>query len=200
MVVVRSWHSAALTAAFPSFAAAVAAFMTWHSTQPINTTATSASPAGPLTSGLAPELPPGFVPLFGPQMARLAPASSALRQHGTGTVSPAAPVAAGLGPQLHGATRYAGVAARAAAACISSSAATCSSVGVFHNHPNQGCFIPLLPKQLLVLALQPSMRGLGAEQRQLVTRVLLMVAAGESGQVPGSRQHLAVQDQGAGEW
>lgn len=197
MVVVRSWHSAALTAVFPSFAAAVAAFMSWHGAHPTNAS-TSTSPAA--ASGSALELPPGFVPLAGvPCAERHAPVSAALRQHGAGTVAAAAVVQPGpqMGPRMYGAAKQAGTTAQAAAG--GSSAAVCSCVGVFNNHPNQGCFIPLLPKQLLVLALRPSMRGLGAEQRQLVTRVLLMAAAGEAGQVAGSRQHLAPQAQGTGE-
>jgi hypothetical protein len=213
MVVVRSWHSAALTALFPSFAAAVAAFMTWHGTPHGTQHATAGLCASPATlSGFvgpaAVEERPELASMMGASLARLDPACTALRF--------AAAVAAGPG-QLHGApvqatiashTAAAGMgsfasssssaaAAQAAAAGSSSSAAAGGRVGVFHNHPNQGCFIPSMP-QLLVLAFQPSMRGLGVVQRQMVAQVLLIAAAGEAGHVAGSRQHLALQDQGPG--
>lgn len=145
MVVVRSWHSAAITAVFPSFAAAVAAFMSWHQL-----------PAAAVPSCHAPsQQHPGCWQ----------------QQQGAMAALTAAPVAA----------------------------AAEGAIGVFVNHPNQGCYIPSL-LQLTVLAFQPCLKGLWPQQMVVAAQLLLQAAAGWQGgvQVAGSQQYLQPQQQGLG--
>lgn len=162
IVVVRSWHSAAITAVFPSFAAAVAAFMTW----PQVPAAAAAAAAGPAAAAMA------------------VPSCHTLYQHvqrgqqqqATTTVPAPALAAVGTAGAVHTAV---------------------GAVGVFHNHPNQGCYIPSMP-QLTVLAFRPGLGAIGSQHKALVGQVLLQAAGGQQGGalVPGGQQHLPTQHQG----
>jgi hypothetical protein len=69
---------------------------------------------------------------------------------------------------------------------------------VFVNHPNQGCFLPSLP-QLMVLCFRPCSGALGISQRALAAQLLQLAAGGQQVHVPGSRMHLAAEQQGMGE-
>lgn len=146
IVVVRSWHSAAITSVFPSFAAAVAAFMSWH------------------------QLPAAAVPSCHTPYQQYTQ-HTPQQQHEAMAALTAAPVAA----------------------------AAEGAIGVFVNHPNQGCYIPSLP-QLTVLAFQPRLKGLRPQQKVVAAQLLLQAAAGWQGgvQVAGSQQYLQPQQQGLG--
>lgn len=146
MVLVRSWHSAAITAVFPSFAAAVAAFMTRH------------------------QLPTAAVSCCHTHYQQH-PQHTPQQQQGAMAALTAAPVAA----------------------------AAEGAIGVFVNHPNQGCYIPSLP-QLTVLAFQPCLKGLRPQQKVVAAQLLLQAAVGWQGgvQVAGSQQYLQPQQQGLG--
>jgi hypothetical protein len=76
--------------------------------------------------------------------------------------------------------------------------APAGSVGVFYNHPNQGCYIPALP-QLLVLAFRPSAGCLGVQHKALVSQLVQLVARQQGGQAGSDRQQSAAT-QGLGEY
>lgn len=186
MVVVRSWHSAAVTAVLPSFAATVAAFMTW----------TPAPAAAAATA--APARPASAAAVAGAAVAAGAAATGAATSQ-PATLLPhqqhAVPAATGtLGPQS---VLQAG--ASSAAAGSPERRAAPGPVGVFYNHPNQGCYVPSLP-QLLVLAFRPCMGQLGAEQRAMVGQVLQFVARQQDISSTGGGQLQPTLPQGLGEF
>jgi len=182
MVVMRSWHSAAVTATFPSFAAAVASFMVWPQLPPV-TPAAAAAAAGNAAAMQA----PGYTGLEAAATAAAVPTFD--WQH-LGWCNPSQwptqPLpAAGVSSTASSSTYSIKGSSREAAG---------GAVGVFYNHPNQGCYVPSLP-HLMVLAVRPAMQGLGLQQRLLLAQMLQL--DGSRQQVAGS--HLPAQQQGLGE-
>lgn len=181
MVVMRSWHSAAVTATFPSFAAAVSSFMAWSQLPAVPAAAAAAGSAAAMQgAGLeAAAAAAAAVPTFDWQHLGWCNPSQ----------WPTQPLPAAGASSTASSNTY--------SMQGSSREAAGGAVGVFYNHPNQGCYVPSLP-HLMVLALRPSMQGLGLQQRLLLAQMLQL--AGSRQLVAGSQQHLLAQQQGLGEW
>jgi hypothetical protein len=172
MVVVRSWHSAAVTAVFPTFADAVAAFMTW----PL---APAAAPAAAAAAPTAASAADGQMAGWG----------GATRYH-----APAMPSAAAM--LISNSNTSSGSSGNGWGARDSVKVAA-AGFGVFQNHPNQGCYISSLP-QLTVLVFKPRLGRLGPQQKLSVMQLLQGAAGWRDVQLPGSQQHLQGRHQSMG--
>lgn len=167
---------------FPSFAAAVGAYMAWPQlpASPLAAAATSRAPGGEAATAA----PAGLTTFDWHHISWCNPSQWYPQAPTTDTSN----------------TQHTTTSATSSSSSERLGSAAGGAVGVFYNHPNQGCFVPSMPA-LMVLALRPTMGALGPQQRLLVAQLLQMAGSRQAVSSAGGQLNMQpqLQQQGLGE-